>query len=132
MSEGTAVAVLEKRGRFVTATPFFSRGRGITIDKPRPGHGKPGDLVLIRLSGPRAGHGKVVRRIGRPDVARDVIEALLYDRGLRRRVDPAVRRAARGAPPHAPHRDTPGPRRPPGPPTVPTGPPAPPPLRRPS
>jgi ribonuclease R len=97
MSEGTAVAVLEKRGRFVTATPFFSRGRGITIDKPRPGHGKPGDLVLIRLTGPRGGHGKVVRRIGRPDVARDVIEALMLDRGLRRRFDPVVERTAREA-----------------------------------
>jgi ribonuclease R len=97
MSEGTAVAVLEKRGRFVTATPFFSRGRRINVDKPRPGHGAPGDLVLIRLTGPRGGHGKVVRRIGRPDVARDVIEALMLDRGLRRRFDPVVERTAREA-----------------------------------
>jgi ribonuclease R len=97
MNEGAAVAVLEKRGRFVTATPFFSRGHRIAIDKPRPGHGRPGDLVLVRLTGPRGGHGKVVRRIGRPDVARDVIEALMLDRGLRRRFDPVVERAAREA-----------------------------------
>src|SRR4051794_41349803 len=97
MSEGTAVAVLEKRGRFVTATPFFSHGRRITIDKPRPGHGRPGDLVLIRLTGPRGGYGKIVRRIGRPDVARDVIEALMLDRGLRRRFDPVGERTAREA-----------------------------------
>ena len=39
----------------------------------------------------------IERRLGRPDVARDVIEALMLDRGLRRRFDPAVRaRGARG------------------------------------
>ena len=43
------------------------------------------------------GHARVLRRIGRADVARDVIEALMLDRGLRRRFDPAVERtAARG------------------------------------
>jgi len=94
---GFAVALLEKRGRFLTATPFFARAGRINVDRPRPGHGGPGDLVLIRLTGPRAGHGKVVRRLGRPDVARDVIEALMLDRGLRRRFDPVVERAAREA-----------------------------------
>ena len=57
--------------------------------------------MLVAPSGPRAGHGKVVRRLGRPDVARDVIEALMLDRGLRRRFDPAVERAARAAAPSA-------------------------------
>jgi ribonuclease R len=38
-----------------------------------------------------------VRRIGRPDVARDVIEALMLHRGLRRRFDPVVEREAREA-----------------------------------
>jgi ribonuclease R len=97
LGTGFVVAVLEKRGRFMTATPFFARAGRVNIDKPRPGHGGPGDLVLIRLTGPRGGHGKVVRRIGRPDVARDVIEALMLDRGLRRRFDPVVERAAREA-----------------------------------
>ena len=41
-----------------------------------------------------AGRGSQ-RRLGRPDVARDVIEALMVDRGLERRFDPAVARAAR-------------------------------------
>jgi ribonuclease R len=89
--------VLEKRGRFLTATPFFARGRRVNVDRPRPGAGGPGDLVVVRLTGPRAGHGKVARRIGRPDVARDVIEALMLDRGLRRRFDPLVDREAREA-----------------------------------
>ncbi|HLM49468.1 MAG TPA: RNB domain-containing ribonuclease, partial [Solirubrobacteraceae bacterium] len=34
--------------------------------------------------GQGAGHARMVQRIGRPDVARDVIEALLLDRGVRR------------------------------------------------
>ena len=83
------VAVLEKRGRFFTATPFFARGRRINLDKPAR-EVRAGDLVLVRPTGPRGGHGKVVRRLGRPDTARDVLEALMLDRGLRRRFDPAV------------------------------------------
>ena len=53
--------------------------------------------MLVAPSGPRAGHGKVLRRLGRPDVARDVLEALMLDRGLRRRFDPLVEREARAA-----------------------------------
>jgi ribonuclease R len=92
------VAVLEKRGRFLTGTPFFTRGRRMNVDRPRAGSAaRPGDLVLVGPTGPRSGHGKVLRRIGRPDVARDVIEAMLLDRGLRRRFDPHVEREARAA-----------------------------------
>jgi ribonuclease R len=92
------VAVLERRGRFLTAEPFFARGRRMNVDRPKPNlHAGAGDLVLVSPTGPRAGHGRVVRRIGRPDVARDVLEALLLDRGLRRRFDPVVEREARAA-----------------------------------
>jgi ribonuclease R len=92
------VAVLERRGRFLTAEPFFARGRRMNVDRPKPGmNAGAGDLVLVAPSGPRAGHGRVVRRIGRPDVARDVLEALMLDRGLRRRFDPVVEREARAA-----------------------------------
>jgi ribonuclease R len=91
------VGVLEKRGRFLTATPFFERGRRVNID--RDSRAKLGDLVLVAPTGRGGGHGKLVRRIGRPDVARDVIEALMLYRGLRRRFDPAVERAAREAEP---------------------------------
>ena len=45
------------------------------------------------------GRGKLVKRIGRPDVARDVIEALMLDRGLRRRFPVDADRAAREAKP---------------------------------
>ncbi len=96
------VAVLEKRGRFFTATPFFARGRRVNLDKPAR-EARTGDLVLVLPTGPRGGHGKVVRRLGRPDVAADVLEALMLDRGLRRRFDPAVEREARGAAERPPH-----------------------------
>ena len=52
----------------------------------------------------------MLRRLGRPDTARDVLEALMLDRGLRRRFDPAVEREARGAAERPPHGDE-GPRR---------------------
>ena len=58
---------------------------------------KIGDLVLVRVATRAGGHAKVVRRLGRPDVAADVLEAFMLDRGLRRRFDPAVERAARKA-----------------------------------
>ena len=53
-----------------------------------------GDLVLV-APGDAAGAARIVRRIGRPDVARDVLDALMVDRGLRRRFDPLVEREAR-------------------------------------
>jgi ribonuclease R len=56
---------------------------------------------LERAPSGRRGSGRgelrVVAVIGRPDVARDVIEALMLDRGLRRSFDPAVEREARAA-----------------------------------
>jgi ribonuclease R len=93
---GPIVAVLEKRGRFLTAVPFFHRGRRMNVD--RGGPARPGDLVLVAPTGRGAGHGRTLRRIGRPDVARDVLDALMLDRGLRRRFDPLVEREAREAP----------------------------------
>ncbi|HEY4280761.1 MAG TPA: RNB domain-containing ribonuclease [Conexibacter sp.] len=93
-SRNHVVAILEKRGRFLVGEPFFQRGPRPIVDRDR--RAAAGDLVLLRLSN-RAGkgHAKVERRLGRPDVARDVLEALMLDRGLRRRFDPAVDRAAR-------------------------------------
>jgi len=90
------VAVLEKRGRFWAATPFFARGRRMNVDKPARDV-RAGDLVLVQPTGRGGGHGRVLRRLGRPDTARDVLEALMLDRGLRRRFDPAVEREARAA-----------------------------------
>jgi ribonuclease R len=99
------VAVLSKHGRFLTATPFFARANRINIDRPRSGGARVGDLVVVEPLGRGGGHGKIVRRLGRPDVARDVIEGLMIDRGLARRFDPLVERAAREAADHV--RDVP-------------------------
>ena len=103
---GPVVGVLQKRGRFWTVEPFFARGWRVNVDRP---HGaRQGDLVLVATVGRGAGHGKVKRRIGRPDTARDVLEALMLDRGLRRRFDPLVDREARDAAgdvPDVPRRD---------------------------
>jgi ribonuclease R len=91
------VAVLEQRGRFLIGQPFFGRGPQLIVERDK--RARAGDLVLLRMGtrggGRGRGHAKVERRIGRPDVAQDAIEALMLDRGLRRRFDPAVERAAR-------------------------------------
>jgi ribonuclease R len=76
------VAVLSKRGRLLVAEPLFERGgQRISLTGKASGGARVGDLVLIGggKRGPR-----VLRSLGRPDVARDVLEALMLDRGLRR------------------------------------------------
>ena len=92
-------AVLERRGRFVVARALFARsgaaGGQLSVSPARSG-ARPGDLVLVAVRPTRhGGRGEIVRRLGRPDVARDVIEALMIDRGLARRFDAALEREAR-------------------------------------
>ncbi|HLH66855.1 MAG TPA: RNB domain-containing ribonuclease [Solirubrobacteraceae bacterium] len=98
------VALLSKQGRFLVAEPFFGPGPRLTVTRARGAN--VGDLVLLRGARPSAAAGgrrsagrpEIVRRLGRPDNARDVIEALMLDRGLRRGFDPLVEReAARAA-----------------------------------
>ena len=106
---GPVVAVLERRGRFLTAEPFFHRARRMSVERPRAGSAaRQGDLVLVSPKGPRSGHAKILRRIGRPDVARDVVEGMLLDRGLRRRFEPHVEREARAAAERPPADDAEG------------------------
>ena len=93
--------MLERRGRFIVARELFARptaSRGqLTVDVARSGS-RPGDLVLVAIRPTRhGGRAEIVRRLGRPDVARDVIEALMLDRGLALRFEPAVEREAREA-----------------------------------
>jgi ribonuclease R len=101
------VAVLAKRGRFLVAEPAFERsGRRMTIDGRGAKGASVGDLVLLGI-GKRG--VRVVRSIGRPDVARDVIEALMLDRGLRRtfphQVDSMAAEFAGDPPWEGPRRD---------------------------
>ncbi|MEA2322264.1 MAG: ribonuclease, partial [Solirubrobacteraceae bacterium] len=72
------VVLLEQRGRFLIGEPFFERGRRVNLDRVRDA--RPGDLVLVRSGTARRGAPKVERVLGRPDVARVVIEALMLDR----------------------------------------------------
>ena len=76
--EAPLVAVLEKRGRFLVGEPLFGRGARATVERGGAG---VGDLVLVGSSKRGA---RVIRRLGRPDVARDVVEGLMLDRGLYR------------------------------------------------
>jgi ribonuclease R len=98
------VAVLERRGKFLVAEPFFESGPRLVVGRDR--RARVGDLVVVRTDSRRNGGGgghrprgraTIDRRLGRPDVARDVIEALMVDRGLRRSFDPAVEHEAREA-----------------------------------
>jgi ribonuclease R len=110
---GALVAVLERRGRFLTAEPLFAQQtheaaprRGgsarIVLRSARPEHGQRrearlGELVLVNPGSGRGRGAGIERVLGSPDVARDVIEALMIDRGLRRAFDPAVEHEARSA-----------------------------------
>jgi ribonuclease R len=91
------VGLLEKRGRFLTATPFFERGRRLVVERDR--RAQPGQLVVLRTAGRGRGHARVEQVLGRPDVARDVIGALLVDRGVARGFDPAIDGEAEAAQP---------------------------------
>src|ERR1700756_5184166 len=93
---GARVAVLARRGKFLVAEPFFSPGPQLVVSRDR--RADVGDLVALA---PARGNGRgnsrrmtIARRLGRPDVARDVIGALMLDRGLQRRFDPAVEHEA--------------------------------------
>jgi ribonuclease R len=90
------VALAERRGKFLVAEPFFGAGPRLALS--RDSRYDVGDLVLVApgISG-RRGQGsraRVQRRIGKPTVARDVIEALMLDRGLARSFEAPVTRAA--------------------------------------
>jgi ribonuclease R len=93
------VAQIQRRGKFLVAEPFFGPGPRLAIS--RDSRYDVGDLVaVVPGSSGRGGKGsraKVLRRLGSPDVAREVIEALMIDRGLARGFDPSVARAARTA-----------------------------------
>ncbi len=92
------VALVVRRGKFLVAEPFFGPGPRLTLSRDR--QVAVGDLVVVNTRASRNGRGgraTVGRRLGRPDVARDVIEAMMVDRGLRRSFDPAVEHEARHA-----------------------------------
>jgi ribonuclease R len=86
--------LLESRGKFLVGEPFFDRGKRETVERSKSA--RAGRLALVG-GVPRGGRLKVLRLLGRPDVARDVLEALMIHRGLERRFPPGVEKAAQQA-----------------------------------
>jgi ribonuclease R len=97
------VAVLARRGKFLVAESFFGPGPQTVVS--RDSRYDIGDLVLLGSSLGGGGRGRkgqsrrprIERRLGRPDVARDVIGALMLDRGLERGFPHVVELEARDA-----------------------------------
>ncbi len=70
------VAVLEKRGRFLVAEPLFGPGPRTAVERG----GADTGTSCWWARGKRG--ARVLRKLGRPDRARDVVEGLMLDRGL--------------------------------------------------
>ena len=96
------VCVLVKKGRFLTASPLFQRGGRITIAPKDADRAPSGSMVLVGggKRGPR-----VIRKLGDPGNARDVLEALMLDGGLRRTFPRAVKEEGGREPVAAPRQD---------------------------
>jgi ribonuclease R len=97
--DAVRIAILERRGKFLVAEPFFQSGGRVVVSRDK--RADVGDLVLVGPGKNRNGKGSrravISRRLGRPDRARDVIGAFMLDRGLPGGFDPAVEREARQA-----------------------------------
>ncbi|MDQ6835990.1 MAG: RNB domain-containing ribonuclease [Actinomycetota bacterium] len=93
------VAVLRRKGKFLVAEPFFEPGAQIVVSRDKKAD--VGDLVTVAGGGAPNRRGSrravITRRLGRPDVARDVIRALMLERGLTGEFDPAVEHDAHQA-----------------------------------
>lgn len=88
------VVRLTRRGSFWAGEPFFGPGPRVSMEKDK--RLREGAVALVRVSGRGGKSGaKLVHVIGAADNASDVLEALMFHRGLRRRFDPAVEREAK-------------------------------------
>ena len=73
--DGPRVAVIGRRGRFNVAEPLFERGPRSGLE--RRARDLEGRMALVDERGGRA---RVLRPLGSPEKARDVVEALLWER----------------------------------------------------
>jgi ribonuclease R len=89
------VAVVAKRGKFVVAELLFEAGGQLTLGGGKKA--KPGQMVLVEIGRGRDARAKVLQTLGNPGKARDVVEALMLDRGLERGFSPKLEDAARQA-----------------------------------
>ena len=77
---GRRVASIERRGRFAVAEPLFERGPQVALTRGRV-DARPGEIALVDFA---AGGARALRSLGSAERARDVVGALLWDRGVRR------------------------------------------------
>lgn len=89
------VVTVEHRGRFPVAVPVFDRAQQMPFErKSRP---RTGSLAWVEE---RQGRAKLLRELGDPSVARDVVEALVLERLGRRGFPKSVEaEASRESPP---------------------------------
>jgi ribonuclease R len=94
------VVVVERRGRFAAATPLFEPGPRIGLARGSA-RAEPGRMALAEIG--RRG-ARILRPLGSPERARDVVEALMLDRalsrGFRDQVDAEAAEAAASAREH--------------------------------
>lgn len=74
---GQRVATVERRGRFTIAEPLFEHGPQAALTRGSIDL-EPGQLALVDF---RPGGARALRRLGAAERARDVVAALLWDRG---------------------------------------------------
>lgn len=89
------VVQLARHGKHWRGEPFFDRGRRVVLDRDK--RLSEGKLALVRSTSHGRGQAKLLAILGPADNAGAVLEALMHERGLRRRFDPAVEREARAA-----------------------------------
>jgi ribonuclease R len=86
------VGVVSRRGRFMVAEPLFEPGRQVSL---RGGEQvRVGDMALVE---PRGKAATVVRALGSPKRAADVVEALLFELGVERGFSDRVQSEAEAA-----------------------------------
>ena len=90
---GRTVVVVSGRGRFTVAEPVFERGPQLPLAKGSR-RVRPGRMALAEI---RGGLARLLRDLGSPKRARNVLEAMLLDRGMRRGFRDRVSREAADA-----------------------------------
>ncbi len=83
---GRRAATVERRGRFTVAEPLFERGPQVALGRGSV-RVEPGQIALVDF---RPGGARALRVLGSAGRARDVVLALLWDRGVRRGFAPAL------------------------------------------
>ena len=90
---GRRVATVERRGRFTIAEPLFERGPQLALTRDSIDL-DPGDIALVDF-GP--GGARALRALGSAERPRDVVAALLWDRGMERGFAATLESEARDA-----------------------------------